>query len=495
MEDPSVEKDENTLDDLIELDGETFLSPQEREERQAAELRAQRRKRWRDRAPADDDEMPKKQPRPPEATHPPKEAKPEKQKVDPEATEPAFNMFSDSVSPARPTESVQVVGTGADHSQQEDWDDADGYYKAVIGETIELMGATVRVRVAGVMGRGVFSTVLKCATVSNESAVALPPTMALKCIRHNDTMAKAAVQELEILLKLKGSPGIVPLLLPTSMQSPLEHRGHFLLLFDFMQYNLRDVLQKFGKGVGVAIQAVRSYFGQLLAAATHLKKHSIIHADLKPDNILVSADFSVLQLADFGSAMYATDAEHQEPTPYLVSRFYRSPEIILGIPPTYASDLWSLAVTAAELFLGDVLFRGTSNNHMLHVGMQRLGPMPNRVIRQHVVQCQKFPIPRHFEAVDGGTGYQFLQQTTDPVSGQPMVRVQAMATLTAASSTLSSQIRKARSSSDSKTVVSRFADLLQQCLNLDATRRIGLRDALQHAFFHAEATPAAETTN
>ena len=48
-------------------------------------------------------------------------------------------------------------------------------------------------------------------------------------------------------------------------------------------------------------------------------------ADLKPDNILVSANFSTVKLADFGSAFFGTDFDNN-PIPYLVSHFYRPPE-------------------------------------------------------------------------------------------------------------------------------------------------------------------------
>lgn len=92
--------------------------------------------------------------------------------------------------------------------------------------------------------------------------------------------------------------------------------------------------------------------------------------DIKPDNVLVSADFGVVMLADFGSAIEPNSPEQNQPTPYLVSRFYRAPEIILGLLPSYAADLWSIAVSVAELYLGNVLFQGTSNNDMLYVFMQ-----------------------------------------------------------------------------------------------------------------------------
>jgi serine/threonine-protein kinase PRP4 len=46
-----------------------------------------------------------------------------------------------------------------------------------------------------------------------------------------------------------------------------------------------------------------------------------------------------LKLCDFGSA-FKEDAPDNDPTPYLVSRFYRAPEIILGFEYNRAIDLW-----------------------------------------------------------------------------------------------------------------------------------------------------------
>jgi len=51
--------------------------------------------------------------------------------------------------------------------------------------------------------------------------------------------------------------------------------------------NLRDVVKKFGKDVGLNIKAVRAYAHQLFLSLSLLRKTSIMHADIKPDNILV----------------------------------------------------------------------------------------------------------------------------------------------------------------------------------------------------------------
>lgn len=92
--------------------------------------------------------------------------------------------------------------------------------------------------------------------------------------------------------------------------------------------NLRELTKKYGRGIGLNIAAVSKYSAQMLISLYHLRNCGVLHADIKPDNILVSASRTMVKLADFGSAMFSGD---NEITPYLVSRFYRSPEVILGL--------------------------------------------------------------------------------------------------------------------------------------------------------------------
>ena len=535
---PRDDDAENDLNVLGLFDGDQFVDQKSNEEKQVEEMRRRRRERLSKIKKEEENEQNvvekpvTNQTRVSGSDETEKssgriETRPTAEEEKGSSSGEGFDMFSSSVSPISVDETkrgglnrIMSDGprgqTAASNNkrghEQSDWDDSEGYYKAVIGESIQLQqhqaseNATKELyapnnfgplsfKVAGVVGKGVFSTVLKCSTINNATSIELPPTIAMKCVRHNETMAKAAAHEIKFLQQLKGSKGVVPLLLP--MKGSIEYRGHMVLVFPYMEYNLRDVLVKFGKGVGLSLQAVRSYFGQLLSAATHLKKHGIIHADLKPDNILVSGDFSTVQLADFGSAFEATTPENQ-PTPYLVSRFYRAPEIILGITPTIAIDLWSLSVTVAEIFLGDVLFRGKSNNDMLYVFMQHMGPFSNRMIRQHLVQSQKIPniIPRQFK--QEGTSYVFTQQTVDPVSGGNVHKILPLVMSynnTPSGGTnakfplatpLHTKVIKAKSPKDSKTSVMDFSDLLQKCLVLDPSRRLSVSDALQHKFFQSD---------
>ena len=53
--------------------------------------------------------------------------------------------------------------------------------------------------------------------------------------------------------------------------------------------NLREVLRKYGKDIGLHINAVRSYTQQLLLALKLLRRCCTLHADIKPDNVLVGA--------------------------------------------------------------------------------------------------------------------------------------------------------------------------------------------------------------
>merc|ERR1719316_1724813 len=81
-----------------------------------------------------------------------------------------------------------------------------------------------------------------------------------------------------------------------------DYRGHLCMVFECMWDSLRNALKKFGKGKGINLQAVWSWSKQLFIALKLMRKCKIIHADLKPDNVLISQKHNELKVCDLGSA-------------------------------------------------------------------------------------------------------------------------------------------------------------------------------------------------
>ena len=104
------------------------------------------------------------------------------------------------------------------------------------------------------------------------------------------------------------------------------------------------------------------YFAsQLVSGLYYLATADIIHRDLKPSNIILNADCS-LKIIDFGlSRTKNTDGIARGQTDYVVTRWYRSPEIILYNPQygyNKQVDIWGLGCILAEMILKRPLFDG-----------------------------------------------------------------------------------------------------------------------------------------
>ena len=115
------------------------------------------------------------------------------------------------------------------------------------------------------------------------------------------------------------------------------------------------------------MKLIRKYAQQILYALKVLRHHSIIHCDLKPENILLTDSKKTrVKLIDFGSSCFSAERIYT----YIQSRFYRAPEIMLGVPYTTAIDIWSLGCILAELYTGFPIFPGESEPEQMDLIME-----------------------------------------------------------------------------------------------------------------------------
>jgi len=350
-----------------------------------------------------------------------------------------------------------ISTTGA---SAEDWDDSEGYYIPRLNEVIHDRYQIVTESA----GAGVFSNVVKCQDKKQGFEVAI------KVIRNNDMMRKAAEKEVEILQRLnnadKGNKQHVIRLFET-----FEYRNHLCLVFECMWDNLRMALKKYGRGNGLHLQAVWSWSKQLFKGLALMKKCKLIHADLKPDNILISNSHNLLKIADLGSAVELEDGV--TPTPYLVSRFYRAPEIIFGGKQNCQVDVWAAACTLCECFTGKILFNGKTNNDMLRVMMEIRGKPSTKVIKVGNLFKDHFTPELDFKWMD-----------VDKVTNEPVERIVTdLAVKRPIQDILNAKIPPEKKQ-DQQYIkkIRQFGDFLIAGLAYDHEKRFEPDEALQHAF-------------
>ncbi|GFZ16123.1 protein kinase superfamily protein [Actinidia rufa] len=373
-------------------------------------------------------------------------------------SERSVDIFGDDIfgeSPAGVRKTGKGDGLVIERSGLHDnWDDAEGYYSYRFGEILD-----GRYEVAAAHGKGVFSTVVRAKDL--KAGPGDPDEVAIKIIRNNETMHKAGKEELVILKKLVGAD-------PDNKRhcvrflSSFKYRNHLCLVFESLHMNLREVLKKFGRNIGLKLTAVRTYAKQLFIALKHLRNCGVLHCDIKPDNMLVNEAKNVLKLCDFGNAMFAGK---NEITPYLVSRFYRAPEIILGLSYDHPMDIWSVGCCLFELYTGKVLFPGATNNDMLRLHMELKGPFPKKMLRKGAF------VEQHFDH-----DLNFLATEEDPVTKKTIKR------LIPSIKPKDIGVIVTSSPGEDLKMLANFRDLLEKVFVLDPDKRITVSQALSHPF-------------
>lgn len=196
---------------------------------------------------------------------------------------------------------------------------------------------------------------------------------------------------------------------------------------------------------------------QLLCGIKHLHSAGIIHRDLKPSNIVVRSDCT-LKILDFGLARTAGTSFMM--TPYVVTRYYRAPEVILGMGYKENVDLWSVGCIMGEMIRGGVMFPGTDHIDQWNKIIEQLGT-PSQVFMSRLQPT----VRNYVENRPKYAGYSFEKLFPDVLF-------------------------PAESTEHNKLKASQARDLLCKMLVIDPEERISVDDALQHPYINVWYDPS-----
>ena len=332
-------------------------------------------------------------------------------------------------------EQIYTVGSFRRHALQE-IADAEGYYRVRVGEQLGY-----RFLVSEIVDKGAFGQVVRGVDLKDGGR-----EVALKISRNKKFDVDNAHVEFRILQTLKqhdpaDSHGVVRVI------DSFPFRKHVVLVFELLGTNLYKHLKteqaRFSQG------QLRRLAGQMLQALAFIKEVGVVHCDLKPENILFTDEKKeTIKIIDFGSSCFS----YKSGFTYVQSRYYRAPEIVLGLPYNQAADMWSFGCIMAELRTGRPLFPALDENELLEFFVMMIGLPSNDMIDK----CKK---RSKFFDKDGK-----LQRSRQ--------------------SRLKNQAKKSyplrRAIDYDPTAEGDFMDFLERCLELDPDRRLTPEQALAH---------------
>ncbi|KAI7890533.1 kinase-like domain-containing protein [Mucor mucedo] len=306
----------------------------------------------------------------------------------------ALHRFKPFLSPYEKTEilrypSIYCVGSHAKkHMASTDqtalnygYDDEKGDYQIVLKDHLNY-----RYEIVESLGKGSFGQVVKCK--DHKPASSQPPSddptssnlVAVKIIRNKKRFHAQAQTEVKILEQLMAwDPNNKHY--NVRMMDSFYFRDHLCIVFECLSLNLYEILQQ-NSYQGFSMGLVKRFGYQILTSLKLLSDHNVIHCDLKPENILLrQPDRSGIRVIDYGSSCYVNEKVYT----YIQSRFYRAPEVILGLDYGLPIDMWSTGCILAELYTGRPLFPGENEPDQLACIMQLLG-VPDK---QYLERCSR----------------------------------------------------------------------------------------------------------
>ncbi|KAL1455724.1 hypothetical protein WDU94_009797 [Cyamophila willieti] len=228
-----------------------------------------------------------------------------------------------------------------------------------------------RYEIDSLIGKGSFGQVVKAFDLEEQCHVAI------KIIKNKKPFLNQAQIEVK-LLEIMNKADVNNTYYIVRLKRHFMWRNHLCLVFELLSYNLYDLLRNTNFR-GVSLNLTRKFSQQLCTALLFLStpELNIIHCDLKPENILLcNPKRSAIKIVDFGSSCQLGQRIYQ----YIQSRFYRSPEVLLGIPYDLAIDMWSLGCILVEMHTGEPLFSGSNEVDQMNKIVEVLGLPPKHLL-------------------------------------------------------------------------------------------------------------------
>ena len=185
-------------------------------------------------------------------------------------------------------------------------------------------------------------------------------------------------REYEILSEIKECPFVVKLL-EVFYTTNDDKKVIQNLVFEFVPNSLEKFMENYKlKKKFIPVDKIKIISKQILMGLNYCHNKNIVHRDLKPDNILMTEDEQI-KICDFGSSKSIIkrnnlNKNESKSTPYVVTRYYRAPELFFG-KSNYDTkiDIFSAGCIIAELFILNALFPGSNEGLQIFEYMNILG--------------------------------------------------------------------------------------------------------------------------
>ncbi|KAG5400103.1 hypothetical protein IGI04_014710 [Brassica rapa subsp. trilocularis] len=214
--------------------------------------------------------------------------------------------------------------------------------------------------VKDLLGHGTFGQVAKCWVPETNSFVAV------KVIKNKPAYYQQALVEVSILTTLNKKYDPEDKHHIVRIYDYFLHQRHLCICFELLDMNLYELI-KINQFRGLSLSIVQLFSKQVFRFLEIVKPTEI-------------------KIIDFGSACMEVKTIYS----YIQSRYYRSPEVLLGYRYTTAIDMWSFGCIVAELFLGLPLFPGASEFDILKRMIEILGKQPPDYVLKEAEHTNKF---------------------------------------------------------------------------------------------------------